>query len=280
MPNIAFINGRWFPLSRAKVSVEDRGFQFGDGVYELIRTYQGKPFQAEAHLARLKRSAEAIGLDLVYSKKEWTALFARIIKKARFPEIKIYVQLTRGVAPRNHPFPKRSRTTVIVTARPIHPVPTRWVEEGVSIITRPDIRWGRCDIKSINLLPNIMARQEAEDRGAHEAIFIREDRITEGSSSNVFIVIQGRLKTPPLGSDSLPGITRDLVMGLAKDAGIPAKETKIKFREFFSADEVFLTGTTVEILPVVMADDRVIGSRRPGPITRNLAQQFRDMTRL
>lgn len=279
MPNIAYINGRWFPLSRAKVSVEDRGFQFGDGVYEVIRTYQGLPFQVGAHLARLKQSAEAIGLDFVYSKKEWIALFTKIIKKARFPEVKIYVQLTRGPAPRNHPFPLRARTTVVVTARPIGPVPTRWVEEGVSVITLPDIRWGRCDIKSINLLPNILARQEAAVRGVHEAIFIRDGRVMEGSSSNVFIVKGGRIKTPPLGNHALPGVTRDLVIRLARDAGIPTRETEIKLRELILADEVFLTGTTVDILPVVKVDHRVIGRRRVGSITRDLAQGFRRITR-
>lgn len=265
-------------LSQAKVSVEDRGFQFGDGVYELIRTYNGRLFQAEAHLRRLVRSAMAIGLDGVYSQSRWMAVLREIYKRSGFREAKLYIQLTRGAAPREHVFPLKSRPTVVVTVRQLIPLPLALRRRGATVITVPDIRWGRCDIKTINLLPNMMARQKAKIRGAHEAIFIRDGLVTEGSSSNVFAVIKGWVVTPPKGPMILPGITREWVLRLAKEAGLRTAEKGIALQELLAAEEVFLTGTTAEVLPVVKVDRRPIGNGKPGEATRLLYRRFQAHT--
>ena len=278
MPDMAYINGRFMPLSQAKISVEDRGYQFGDGVYELIRTYSGKLFQVEAHLERLARSAMAIGLDPVYSQSRWIAILRQIYNRSGFREAKLYIQLTRGVAPREHVFPLQSRPTVVVTVRQLIPLSPALRRRGAAVITVPDIRWGRCDIKSINLLPNIMARQKAKIQGAYEAIFIRDGLVAEGSSSNVFAVIKGRVVTPPKGPMILPGITREWVLRLAKEAGLRTAEKEIALQELLGAEEVFLTGTTAEVLPVVKVDGRPVGNGKPGEATRLLCRRFRAHT--
>jgi len=277
MPNIAFVNGRFLPLARATVSVEDRGFQFGDGVYELLRTYGGEIFQIEAHLERLKNSAESIGLDMPYAPGRWKSMLESLNRKCGYPSAKLYIQITRGNAPRNHPFPERTRPTVVMTARRLVPPPRKLYERGASVITVPDLRWGRCDLKTINLLPNVMARQKAKTEGANEALFVRGGRVTEGSSSNVFGVIKGRICTTPTGPGILPGVTRVLVLRIAKSSGLSVSETELPLRRLISADEVFLSGTTVEVLPVVRIDGRRIGNGKPGRITRSIAESFRLM---
>jgi D-alanine transaminase len=274
MPNIAFVNGRFMPLDRARVSVEDRGFQFGDGIYELIRTYEGRIFHLEDHLRRLEQSARELGLPMVYSKSRWKQILEKAHSRSGYPEAKLYIQITRGAAPRDHSFPKKTRATIVVTVRKMIPLRPELQEKGAAVITVPDLRWGRCDIKSINLLPNIMARQKARAAGAFEAIFVREGLVLEGAGTNVFAVIQGQITTPPKGPAILPGITRDLVVELARDARDPLIEKGIVLEDLLSAGEVFLTGTTTEILPVVKVNGRTIGDGRPGRITRRLYQQF------
>ena len=274
MPNIAFVNGRFMPLAQARVSVEDRGFQFGDGIYELIRTYGGRVFHIEDHLRRLEQSAEALGLSMVYSKSRWKAILEKSHTRSGYPDAKIYIQITRGAAPRDHSFPKKVRPSVIVTVRKMKPLSPELREKGASVITVPDLRWGRCDIKSINLLPNIMARQKARSAGAFEALFIRDGLVLEGAGSNVFAVIQRGIVTPPNGPFILPGITRDLAIGLAREARDPVTEKGITMEELLGAEEVFLTGTTTEILPIVKVDGKTIGDGRPGRTTRRLYQQF------
>jgi len=279
VPNIAFVNGRFMPLTQARVSVEDRGFQFGDGIYELIRTYGGRVFHIDDHLRRLEQSAEALGLSMAYSKSRWKAILEKAHAKSGYPDAKLYVQITRGTAPRDHSFPKQTRPSVIVTVRKLTPLPAPLHEKGASVITVPDLRWGRCDIKSINLLPNIMARQKARSSGAFEALFVRDGLVLEGAGSNVFAVIGGRIVTPPNGPFILPGITRDLTIGLAREARDPVIEKGITLADLLGAEEVFLTGTTTEILPVVKVDGRAIGDGRPGRTTRRLYQQFIQTTR-
>lgn len=280
MPNIAYINDRFVPLSRAKVSIEDRGFQFGDGIYELIRTYHRRLFRVDAHLERLERSAAAIGLDTGCSRSRWKAVLDKLNERCGYKDAKFYIQLTRGVAPRDHIFPRKTRISIIITVRRLTQPTPMMRRRGVAAITIPDIRWDRCDIKSINLLPNVMARQKARDAGAYEAFFVRGDYVTEGAVSNVFAWIGGRLVTPPAGPRILSGITRECVLRLAKDAGFPVAERDLSLQELLEAEEAFVTGTTIEILPVVKLNDRPIGEGKPGKTTRNLFQLFQGITRM
>ncbi len=277
MPDIGFVNGQFMPLADAVVSVEDRGFQFGDGVYEVIRTYGGRPFHLNAHLARLERSAKAIDLPCPLSPAQWAERVAEGIRLAGYRECKVYLQLTRGPAPRDHIFPTAVHPTVVMTVRELHPLSDS-LRSGVSAITLPDFRWGRCDIKSIGLLANVLARQRAKDAGAFEAIFIRDGEVTEGAVSNVMIVRRGVLATSPEGERILSGVTRSLVLELARKEGLAVQERPVSEAELRGADEVFLTGTTVEVLPVNRIDGIAIGSGRPGPVVTLLAARFRNLT--
>ena len=274
MPDTGFVNGRFMPLREAMVPVEDRGFQFGDGVYEVIRTYCGVPFQLEAHLARLERSARAIELPLSFTSQEWTRYVVEGIRLGGYAESKVYIQLTRGVAPREHRFPASVHPTTVMTVREMHSVDARLRTQGVGVLTMEDLRWGRCDIKSVNLLANVMARQRAYLAGAFEAVFVRGGEVTEGAVSNVMVVTQGALVTEPEGERILSGVTRDVVLTLARKEGVAVQERPIGLDELRGADEMFLTGTTVEILPVVRVDDAVVGSGTPGDITTLLYDRF------
>lgn len=275
MPDIGFVNGQFAPLAEATVSVEDRGFQFGDGIYEVIRTYGGELFQAQAHLERLARSAQAIQLTLPYDLPKWMAYIKDGIDRAGYRESKVYLQVTRGVAPRDHQIPEGLVPTAVMTIREMSELDPRQREEGVGVVTLEDMRWGRCDIKSIDLLPNVLARRHARDAGAFETIFIRNGRVTEGAVANVMLVQSGGLVTPPEGPHILPGVTRRVVLELAQKDGISVEERPVTVRELRAADEVFLTGTTVEVLPVVRVDGERISTGRPGDLTGRLSARFR-----
>jgi D-alanine transaminase len=278
MPDVACVNGQFMPLGEATVSVEDRGFQFGDGVYEVIRTYRGRPFELEAHLARLERSAQALDLPQPYSRSEWTQYVLEGIKRAAYPEAKIYLQITRGVAPRDHAFPVNATATVVMTIREFHALSRQVQDTGVWAMVIDDIRWGRCDIKSVNLLANVLARQQAKQARMFEAILVKDGRVTEGAVSNVMAVKGGAVITAPEGPLILSGITRAVVLELARKDGIPVQERAIPQTDLFGLDELFLTGTTVEVVGVVKVDDKVIGAGRPGPITQRLATLLRHVT--
>lgn len=275
MPDIGFLNGRFMPLGEAMVPVEDRGYQFGDGVYEVIRTYGGVPFQLEAHVARLERSAKAIGLPLPFRASEWLGYVAEGVLLAGYAESKVYIQLTRGVAPRDHLFPVGTPPTAVMTIRQMHSLDPVLCATGVSVITVEDLRWGRCDIKSVNLLPNVMARQQAKEAGSFEAIFVRAGGVTEGAVSNVMLVRAGALVTAPADERILSGVTRTVVLDLARKEGIPVEERTVRVEELRGADEIFLTGTTVEILPVIGVDGVAVGTGKPGELTRLLSHRFR-----
>ena len=274
MPTVAFINGAFVPLAEAKVSIEDRGFQFGDGVYEVIRTYKGRPFSLDAHLARLDRSAAALNLLQPYSRADWTHHILDGIKQAAYPESKIYLQVTRGVAPRDHAYSDDTAPTVVMTVREFHPLDRSVQATGVEAMTTEDIRWGRCDIKSVNLLANVLARQHVRQAGVFEAILVDGGFVTEGAISNVMVVQGGTVVTAPEGARILSGVTRAIVLDLALSEGLPIQERFVSQAEIYTADEVFLTGTTVEVLAVVRIDRNVIGNGRPGPITQRLAASF------
>ena len=275
MPNIAVLNGRLMPLSKATVPVEDRGYTFGDGVYEVVRVYRGAPFLLPEHLDRFARSAEAIGLPLTPPPARWTRWVTQAVRASRYAEAKIYFSYTRGVAPREHAFPAAPRPTRLITVRPVTPA-THDPHRGVRVVTAPDLRWGRCDIKSLNLLPNVLAKQEAKRRGAFEAVLVRPGvGVTEGASSNLFVVLDdGTVRTPPIGPAILTGVTRQAVIAVSRRVGIEVVEVPIDLETVERAAELFLTGTLTEIAPITRWNDRVVGDGRPGPVTRGLMASF------
>ena len=279
MAEVAFVNGRFLPLADAVVSIEDRGFQFGDGIYEVIRTYHGRPFEVAAHLERLNRSAQALGIPQPYSNEQWSRLIEDGIRRAGYPEAKVYIQVTRGVAPRDHAYTSDLVPTTIMTVRELHPLSRTVLSAGVSVMTTEDIRWGRCDVKSVNLLANVLARQQGKQAGVFEVVLIREDHVTEGAVSNVMMVRDQTVITAPEGPRILSGVTRAVVLRLARREGFSVQERFPSRAELYEAEEVFLTGTTVEVLGVISVDGRVIGRGQPGPVTGRLAQAFEASTR-
>lgn len=279
MPDIAFVNGRFLPLAEAMVSIEDRGFQFGDGVYEVIRTYGGRPFELRAHLARLDRSAQALDLRQPYSHQQWSCQILDGIQQAGYPEAKVYIQITRGVAPRDHAYAPDLSPTVVMTVRELHPLDPSVQAAGVEAMTIEDIRWGRCDIKSVNLLANVLARQQAKREQVFETILVKNGQVTEGAVSNVAIVRNGAVVTAPEGPHILSGVTRAVVLQMTRQAGVSVQERYFTQEELLAADEVFLTGTTVEVLGVVRVNGKMIGGGKPGPITKRLAGDFAERTR-
>jgi D-alanine transaminase len=232
------------------------------------------PYQLEAHLQRLERSASGINLRMSVSSVQWRDWIAEGLRLGAFPESKVYLQVTRGVAPRDHLFPASIPPTTVMTVREMQPLDATVRERGVTIMTMEDLRWGRCDIKSINLLPNVMARQRARGAGAFETVFVRNGRITEGAVSNVMAVRRDTLITANESDRILAGVTRAVVLGLARKAGLSVEERELTPEELRQADEVFLTGTTVEVLPVIQVDQTVIGPGRPGKITTLLHRRF------
>ena len=277
MPDIAFVNGAFLPLAQATVPVEDRGFQFGDGVYELLRVYGGVPFRSAEHLARLARSARALDIVLPFDTARWTAVVTEAVERSGYPESKVYIQVTRGVAPRDHTYSTGLAPTAVITVRAMSPPAEALYTEGTDVVLVPDLRWDRCDIKSISLLANVLAKQQARKAGAFEAVFVREGFVLEGATSNIIVVHESRLLTPPEGPLLLSGVTRAVVLQLARDAGLSVAERPLTKTDVFRAEEVFLTGTTIEILPVVRVDGRRIGNGLPGPTTQDLLARFRKL---
>lgn len=276
---VVYLNGRFLPLEQATVPVLDRGFIFGDGVYEVIPAYGGKLFRLEEHLARLDHSLDGVRIRNPLSHLEWAEMLNQLIQKnaaADNPDQYIYLQVTRGVAKRDHAFPPGVTPTVLAMSNPLAPVPTSFTTQGITAVTLPDIRWKYCHIKAIALLPNILLRQEAVERGATEAILIRDGNVTEGAASNLFIVKHGTLITPPKGPLLLPGITRDLILELADAAGIPCREAAISEAELRAADEIWLTSSTKEIMPVTTLDATAVSDGKPGPQWQRMTLLYQD----
>jgi len=274
MSDIAYLNSEFMKLSEAFVSVEDRGFQFGDGVYEVIRVYDKKPHLLREHINRLKLSASSIYLDERFSYDEWERIVREGVDRSGYAGAKVYIQLTRGVSPRDHRFPVAAALTRVMTVREIEPDDPQLREAGVPTITVEDIRWNRCHIKSLNLLPNLLAKQQATDVGAFEALFVKDEFVYEGSSSTVMIVRDGVLHTPPEGPRILSGITRDWVLNLAREEGIAVVEEPVSFEMLLDAKEVLLTGTIIEIMPVVKVNEHQIGDGKPDETYHRLYQKF------
>lgn len=267
-------NGTILPRAETAVDIDDRGYQFGDGVYEVIRYYAGKPFLLEPHLRRLRRSAGEIGIPFPVSDDTLSAQFAELIAREGIRTGIVYIQLTRGVYPRIQGFlpddvPPQLTAYVRALPRPEEPI-----REGVHAALVPDIRWLRCDIKSLNLLPNILARQKALDSHCYEAIQHRDGIVTEGSFSNVGIIAGGTLQTHPVGNLILNGITRTHLLGLCTGAGIPVLEKPFTVNQLLAADEVFITSTTNEVMPVVQINGTPLGSGKPGPVCRELQHLY------
>ncbi len=268
---LVYLNGEYLPLSQAKVPVLDRGFLFGDGVYEVIPVYGGKAFRLEEHLRRLEQSLSGIEMSDPLSSAAWAAIFDRLIVGPE--DQQIYLQITRGVAPkRDHAIPAGIAPTVFVMCAPIAPIPLA----GIKAITVTDIRWDRCNIKAITLLANVLLRQEAVEKGASEAILVREGSVLEGAASNILIVKNGVIITPPKGDTILPGITRDLVLELAKNQGLPTEERHISLGELRDADEIWMTSSTREILAVIELDGEPISGGAPGPLWKTLQTAYQD----
>lgn len=264
------------PADQAQVSVNDRGFLFADGLYEVIRVYHGEPYLIEPHMARLRRGLDALRIDCddpaAIERAARTLLDANDVDG----DGTIYIQVTRGAAIRRHAFPPRGTApTVYVAARPLTLHPEEYWLDGVDAITVSDNRWARCDIKSTSLLPNVLANEEAHAAGAFEALFVRDGVVLEGSHSNLWGVHRGRLITYPASNYILPGITRARVFELAKQLGMEAAEGLIHQRDLHDIDELFLSGTTTEIMPVVRVDGREIVDGEPGPATRKIMEAFR-----
>ena len=270
MTDRVFLNGEVIPRSRATVSIDDRGFLFGDAVYEVIRAVGGRFVEVERHLERLARSLREVSLPA--PDQDLLAVATHLLHENGLEqqEALIYLQVSRGTAQRQHAFPPgRVAPTVLMTVTPFTPR-RELTERGVSAITQPDLRWSRCDIKSVNLLLNVLAAQKASEAGAFEAILLRDRLVTEATRSNVFAVIEGILRTHPTGPFILPGVTREVVLELAREAGVAVREDAVTAAELAGAAEVFVTGTTSDVMPVVAIDGRAVGSGGPGPVTRRL----------
>ncbi|ADE13760.1 aminotransferase class IV [Nitrosococcus halophilus Nc 4] len=263
---LVYLNGEFLPLAQAKVSVLDRGFLFGDGVYEVIPVYGGHFFRLSLHLQRLEHSLQAIHLENPLSPSQWREVLQRLVARNEGLDQAVYLQVTRGPAARDHAFPQPVEPTVFAMSNPLKPLPTEWRLKGVAAVTREDIRWKYCHIKSVALLANILLRQEAIEAGAQEALLLRDEQLTEGAASNVFIVRGGVLATPPKGPFLLSGITRDLILELAGEGGIPCRERVITAWDLTQADELWLTSSTREIVPVTRLDGIEVGSGKPGPL--------------
>jgi len=265
---MVFLNGKFLPIEQAMVPVLDRGFIFGDGVYELIPVYSRAPFRMDDHLARLERSLAAVRIKNPYPREQWRAIILELVAKQPWEDQGVYFQVTRGVAKRDHAFPAGVEPTVFAMCNPLVNPPKELVEKGAVAVSAVDNRWLRCDIKSISLIGNVLLRQASADAGAVETILFREGKLTEASASNVFVAKNGLLLSPPKSNLILPGITYDVVVEIAQATGIPIEFRDVGESEVRAADEVWLTSSSKEILAVVRLDGKPVGEGRPGPLFR------------
>jgi len=276
MSRVAYVNGRYLPQREAAVNVEDRGYQFGDGVYEVVHIYDGRFIDEDRHLARLERSLKEIRLTQPMGLGSLRRVLREVVARNRVREGLVYIQVTRGVARRDHPFPtKPIPPAIVVTTRRV-PFPKDVARWQAAAITTPDLRWARCDIKSVGLLPNVLARQAAREQGAYEAILVNaEGMVTEGAATSVWIVDQiGVLRTRHLDHVILPGCTRGSLIALMQEAGVPFEERAFSAEELRAARETFVTSATSYVRPIVRLDGKPIGDGEVGPITRRLFELF------
>ncbi|MGH6609860.1 MAG: D-amino acid aminotransferase [Burkholderiaceae bacterium] len=273
-----YLNGEWTPLAEAKVSVLDRGFIFGDGIYEVISvdTIEGirAPFRAREHFARLQRSLDLVRIDNPLSDERWLDLTAEVIERHPWPRQLVYIQVTRGEAKRDHPFPAGIKPTVFVTTSPWPAIPAEQIQDGVSAVTHSDERWLHCDIKSTSLLGNVLMKQFAIDEGASETVMLRDGFLTEGSSTNVSVIKNDAISMPPKTVQILPGITVDGIAQIAEQHRVKVEVRPVADKELRSADEVWLSSSGRDLLAIVSLDGARVGSGKPGPMYRSMFEWF------
>lgn len=267
---VVYLNGAFQPLSEAKISVLDRGFIFGDGVYEVVPVYRRQPFRMAQHLKRLENSLAAIRISNPKNAAEWEALFLEMIRRAPYEQQVVYLQVTRGVAPRDHGFPEGVTPTVFMMINPLKSPTPEQVEQGVACISAEDFRWRRCDIKSVSLLGNVLLRQISVEANAAETVLFRDGFLTEASASNVLAVKNGTILAPPRDCLILPGVSYDAVLEFAPAIGVPVETRPVSRAEVLAADELWLTSSGKEVLAITTLDNRPVGSGKPGPVFRKM----------
>ena len=274
----AYLNGNFIPLAQAQVSVLDRGFTFADGVYEIIPVFSGKPFRLKEHLERLRNSLDGISLQPDYDSEKWRSLIDQLLAQNHVTgDSSVYIQVTRGVAERNHFYQPGSTPTVFVYCKPLQEMDS---SRGVGAVLHQDIRWEYCHIKAVALLPNVMLKQYAREKdGSIEAILHRDGYITEGAASNVFIVTGDAVSTPPKSNRLLPGITRDLIVELVGESSYQCREAPVSIAALQEADEIWLTSSTLGIAPVVRLDGRPVSGGKPGPAWHDMDTIYQDFKR-
>ncbi len=267
---IVFLNGEFLPLSQAKISVLDRGFIFGDGVYEVIPVFHRQPFRMKEHLRRLENSLAAVHIANPKTSAEWQTLIQTMIDRADFDQQAIYLHITRGIAPRDHPFPKGIAPTIFMMSNPLKSPSREEIERGVDCVSAEDFRWLRCNIKSISLMGNVLLRQISAEAGAVETILFRDGFLTEGSTANVMVVKNSVIIAPPEDHCILPGISFDAVLEFAATLGIPVKQRPISRAEVDNADELWLTSSGKEVLAITSLDGKPVGNGIPGEVFKKM----------
>jgi D-alanine transaminase len=269
-----YYKNRFMDKSEVSISPDDRGYYFGDGVYEVFRIYKGQVYEKDAHFQRLVRSAKEVSIPLPETIENIDKIIEKLIEMEKISDGTLYMQITRGESPRSHPFPQSATSAVMMAYCTEVQRPIVSMQKGITAITLDDIRWLRCDIKTLNLLPNVLAKQAAIEQGVGEVILHRNGTVTECSASNIMIIKAGVLLTHPANNLILHGVTRAVILKLAQSLGIEVKEDAFTVQQLMEADEAFLTGTTVEVTPIIEIDGKKVGSGSPGPITQKLQQAF------
>src|SRR5690554_854103 len=272
--SIVYLNGQYVRLGDASISVLDRGFIFGDGIYDVVPAYNGKPFRMDGHLARLERSLVAIGIKVDFKRSDWEALVLDMLKRSGLGDCMVYLQVTRGVAKRDHAFPAHAEPTVFCMVSPFVRPGVQAREQGLSAVGIPDIRWLRCEIKSVSLLGNVLAKQHAVDAGVDEVLQFRDGFLSEGSSCNIWVAKDGKLLAPPRSNLILEGIRYGLVEELASEAGIAFNARPVSEQEVNEADELMLSSATKELLPITTYNGKPVGTGKPGPVYAALRKGY------
>jgi D-alanine transaminase len=274
MPRIAYVNGAYVPFAHAQIHIEDRGYQFADGVYEVVQVLGGRLIDETSHLARLERSLREMRIAAPVSRTSLRAILGEVVRRNRVGDGIIYIQITRGVAPRDHGFPRADvKPAIVITAKRLDMSKYEAMrKKGVAVVTTPDLRWARCDIKSVSLLPNVLAKQMAREKGAFEAWLVDEGGfVREGSSTTAWIVTKdGQVRTRQLDHHILPGCTREVLLEVARAHQIRLEERAFTVAEALAASEAFLTAASIGVLPITRIDGSPVGNGDPGPVSRNL----------
>lgn len=275
MAELAYVNGVFSRIEDAKVSIEDRGFQFGDGVYEVIAAYNGRLFLLDEHMKRLRDSTAAIHLDYDFERNPIEPIVHEALRRSDIRDAAVYVQITRGAAPRSHVIPKVIEPTLVLTVRPLAKVPQELRDRGAKVLSVPDYRWSHCHIKAITLLANVLAKREAMTRGFDEAVFVaRDGLVMECTASNIFMARRGALTFPPRTESVLHGITQAFLLDCARSLGQRVEERSFTLDDLYAADEAFMSSTSIEVVGITSVDGKRIGDGKVGPITRRMHEEF------